>query len=162
MNRCRFARTDFWRNRLGMNRLLLFATIGLCVSFDTIVTAADLRPADAGAPLFRIFVAGAPTGSGAPNINVSGKPPLMIISSAADVQVSTDRKAVRLTMTSSDARKFGGITRKHVHDFLVLEANGRVLEVMQVGAPVTNGMLEFVYPGDAVVADYLKKRFRLK
>jgi len=157
-----FARTDFWRNRLGMNRMVLLLVTILCASFQANINAADLRPADAGAPLFRIYVAGAPTGSGTPNISVSGKPPLMIISAAADVQVSTDHKAVRLTLTSSDARKFGGITRKHVHDFLVLEANGRVLEVMQVSAPVTNGMLEFVYPDDAAVADYLKKRFRLK
>ena len=141
--------------------VLLLATI-LYALFQAIVSAADLRPADAAAPLFRIFVAGSPASSGTPNINVSGKPPLMIISAASDVQVSSDRKAVRLTLTSSDRRKFGDITRKHVHDFLVLEANGRVLEVMQVGAPVTNGTLEFVYPDDAAVADYLKKRFRLK
>src|SRR4051812_24245725 len=119
-----------------MHRPLLLLVTVLCVSFEAIVAAADLRPADAQAPLFRIFVAGAPSAPGAPNINVSGKPPLMIISAAGDVQVSTDRKAVRLTLTSSDARKFGNITRKHVHDFLVLEANGRVLEVMQIGAPV--------------------------
>ena len=152
---------DFWRNRLGMKRLLFLVALGL-VSFYSIIVGADLRPADAGAPLFRIFLASAPAGSGTRNINVSGKPPLMVVSAAHDVQVSTDHKAVRLTLTSSDARKFGDITRKHIHDFLVLEANGRVLEVMQVGAPVTNGMLEFIYPEDAAVADYLKKRFRLK
>ena len=145
-----------------MQRLTVLLVTTLCISAAAIVIAADLRPADAGAPLFRIFVAGAPTGDGTPNINVSGKPPLMIVSAAGDVQVSTDHKAVRLTLTSSDARKFAGITRKHVHDFLVLEANGRVLEVMQVSAPVTNGVLEFTYPEDATVADYLKKRFRLK
>ena len=145
-----------------MQRLTPLLITTLHILAGTIVMAADVRPADAGAPLFRIFVAGAPTGSGTPSINVSGKPPLMIVSAVGDVQLSTDRKAVRLTLTSSDARKFAGITRKHVHDFLVLEANGRVLEVMQVSSPVTNGVLEFTYPEDAAVADYLRKRFRLK
>jgi hypothetical protein len=127
-----------------------------------ITASADLRPADGAAPVFRVFAAGPANASGAPTINISGKPPLMIISAAADVQLSTDRKAVRLTLTSSDARKFGDITRRHIKDFLVIEANGRVLEVMQVTSPVTNGMLEFTYPEDAAVADYLRKRFRIK
>ena len=47
-------------------------------------------------------------------------------------------------------------------DLLVLEANGRVLEAMKASGPVTNGTLEFVYPEDAAVAYYLKRRFRLK
>ena len=148
-------------NRLGMHRTILVVFAVCSISVTTLATAADLKPAD-GAPLFRVFAAGSSGGSGAPTINISGKPPLMIVSAVADAQLSTDRKAVRVTLSSSDARKFGDITRKHIHDFLVLEANGRVLEVMQVSSPVTSGVLEFTYPEDAVVADYLRKRFRLK
>ena len=144
-----------------MHRLIALLITVSSIWFTQAGSAADLRPADGG-PLFRIFAAGSSPGGGAPTINIAGKPPLMIVSTVSDVQVSTDRKAVRLIFSSSDARKFGDITRKHVKDYLVLEANGRVLEVMQVGAPVTNGTLEFIYPEDAVVADYLKKRFRLK
>ena len=38
----------------------------------------------------------------------------------------------------------------------------KVLEAMRVTSPVTDGVLEFTYPDDAAVADYLRKRFRLK
>ena len=139
--------------------LVISAIGGVVVAQEAV---ADLRPADGTAAVFRVFASAAGPATGAPTINISGKPPLMIVSAVADVQLSTDRKAVRLTLTSADARKFGDITRKHVKDFLVLEANGRVLEVMQVSSPVTNGVLEFTYPDDAAVADYLRKRFRLK
>jgi hypothetical protein len=124
--------------------------------------AADRKPADAAAPVFRVFASESSGGSGAPQINLSGKQPLMVISTVASVQLSTDRKAVRVTLTPSDARRFADITRKHSKDLLILEANGKVLEAMQVSSPVTNGTLEFTYPDDATVADYLKKRFRLK
>jgi hypothetical protein len=86
----------------------------------------------------------------------------MVVSTVSNLQLSNDRKAVRLTLTGPDARKFADITRKHGQELLVIEANGRVLEAMQVSSPVTNGVLEFTYPDDATVADYLRKRFRLK
>ena len=86
----------------------------------------------------------------------------MVVSAAANVQLSRDRKAVRIVLTPSDARRFADITRKHVHELLILEADGRVLEAMQVTSPVTNGTLEFSSPDDAAVVDYLRKRFRLK
>src|SRR5205085_3825194 len=114
--------------------------------------------ADAGTPVFRIYGSGA----AGPQINIAGKQPLLVITTPANVQLSTDRKAVRLTLNPSDARRFAEITRKHRNEMLVLEANGRVLEAMQVAAPVTNGTIDFTYPDDAAVADYLRKRFRLK
>jgi hypothetical protein len=123
--------------------------------------AADLKPADGG-PVFSIFASGSTAGSGAPTINIAGKEPLMVVSTLSNVQLSDNRKAVRLTMTGPDTRKFAGITRKHLRELLVIEANGRVLEAMRVSSPVTNGVLEFTYPDDAAAADYLRKRFRLK
>jgi len=122
---------------------------------------ADMKPAD-GAPVFRIFSSAPGGGSADSPINLNGKKPLMIVTAVSDVAVSRDRKAVRVILNSADARRFADITRKHPNDLLVLEANGRVLEAMKASAPVTNGTLEFVYPEDATVADYLRKRFRLK
>jgi len=123
--------------------------------------AADLKPADGGAPVFRIF-AGSGAGSASSAINIAGKQPLLVVSAVKDAQLSRDHKAVRITLNFSDTRKFADITRKHPNELLILEANGRVLEAMKVGGPVTNGILEFAIPDDANVVDYLRKRFRLK
>jgi hypothetical protein len=122
--------------------------------------AAEFKPVDGKAPVFRIFAA--PIEGGKATINLSGKQPLLVVSAVADVALSRDRKAVRIILTPSDAHRFADITRKHGKELLVLEANGTVLEAMRVEKPVTNGMLQFDYPNDAKVADYLRKRFRLK
>lgn len=124
--------------------------------------AADIKPADGSAPVFLIFAAGSSSAAGSPKIDISGKQPLMVVATAADVRLSKDRKAIRFTFSRNDARRFSDLTRKHANQFLVLQGNGKVLEAMQVSSPVTNGVLEFTYPDDAAVADYLKKRFGLK
>ncbi|HJT81991.1 MAG TPA: hypothetical protein VJ719_12405 [Chthoniobacterales bacterium] len=124
--------------------------------------AADVKPADGGGPVFLIFAAGSSSGTGAPTIDLSNKKPLMVVATAADVRLSKDRRAIRFTLNRNDARRFAGLTRKHAREFLVLQGGGKVLEAMQVSSPVTNGVLEFTYPDDAAVADYLKKRFGLK
>jgi hypothetical protein len=133
-----------------------------CILLASGTFAASPKAANDGTPVFRVFGSGSAGTGGAPQISIAAKQPLMVISTPANVQLSTDRKAVRLTLNSSDARRFAEITRKHRNELLILETNGRVLEAMQVGAPVTNGRLDFSYPDDAAVADYLRKRFRLK
>jgi hypothetical protein len=85
-----------------------------------------------------------------------------VISSVADVRLSTDGKAVRIVLTSSDAKKFADITRKYNQDLLLLEGNGKILEAMRVSSPVQKGVLEFSRPDDDAVVDYLRQRFRLK
>lgn len=143
-----------------MKRAIALLVGAAAILFGHSLTA-EMKPAD-GAPVFRIFTS--PPGGGSPDsaINLNGKKPLMIVTAVSDVAVSRDRKAVRVILNSADARRFADIIRKHPNDLLVLEANGRVLEAMRASGPVTNGVLEFVYPDDATVADYLKKRFRLK
>ena len=145
-----------------MTRALVMAILGASVFAFDLVAMADMKPADNGGPVFRIFVVGMGGVSADSPINLNGKKPLMIVTAVSDVAVSRDRKAVRVILNSADARRFADITRKHPNNLLVLESNGRVLEAMQASAPVTNGTLEFTYPEDAVVADYLRKRFRLK
>jgi hypothetical protein len=121
---------------------------------------ADIKPADSKAPIFRIFSS---TGKGdGDHLTVTAKQPLLVISSVADVQLSTDRKAVRIVLTSSDAKKFADITRKYNQDLLLLEGNGKILEAMRVSSPVQKGVLEFSRPDDDAVVDYLRQRFRLK
>ncbi|HEY4282733.1 MAG TPA: hypothetical protein VGM62_06665 [Chthoniobacterales bacterium] len=141
--------------------ICLIVVVGCSVILVDRATAAS-KPADGGAPIFRIFASGSVKGGTSSPINISNKFPLMVVSTGAKVQLSQDRKAVRVVLTPSDARKFADITRRHVHEILILEANGRVLEAMQVTSPVTNGTLEFSYPDDAAVVDYLRKRFHLK
>src|ERR1700761_8533426 len=129
-----------------MTRALALAIVGASVCAFDVVAKADMKPADNGAPVFRIFAAGMGGVSADSPINLSGKKPLMIVTAVSDVAVSRDRKAVRVILNSADARRFADITRKHPNDLLVLESNGRILEAMQAGAPVTNGTLEFTYP----------------
>ena len=88
--------------------------------------------------------------------------PLMVISTAANVEIVSNGKAVRLTMTPADARKFANVTRQHPNQLLILVGRGRALQGVQVGAPITNGVLEFRYPQEELAADYVKKRFRFK
>lgn len=146
-----------------MRSLPLILTAGVWGALVSAAHAADIKPADGNAPVFRIFASSAGGGVNPDSaINLNGKKPLMILTSVAAIGESRDRKAVRLTLSSADARHFADITRKHPNDLLVLEANGRILEAIQATAPVTNGILEFTYPDDATVVDYLRKRFHLK
>jgi len=66
-----------------------------------------------------------------------------------------------IVLISGDAQKFGGITRQHNQGLLLLEAEGRVLEAMQVTAPVTNGIIAFKHPDDDAAAEYMRRRFRV-
>ena len=88
--------------------------------------------------------------------------PIMVIATAANVEIANNGKVVRLTMIPSDARKFAEITRSHPNQLLVLVGRGRALQGVQVGSPVTNGVLEFRYPQEELAADYMRKRFRLR
>jgi hypothetical protein len=123
---------------------------------------ADIKPADGGAPIFQIFAASPSRAGGPAKIDISGQKPLMVVSAVSNVKVSKDHKAVGIILTRSDARRFADITRKHAKELLILEGNGKVLTAMRVTSPVTDGVLEFTYPDDAAVADYLRNRFRLK
>jgi hypothetical protein len=131
-------------------------------TLTSIAAAREIRPIDGDAPIFRIFASDSGGGNKSSPINIAGKEPLLVVSGVANVQVSNDHKALRVTLNGPDATRFSNITRKHANGLLVLEGNGKVLEAMRVGGPVTNGVLEFTYPDDSAVADYLKRRFRLK
>ena len=121
---------------------------------------AEIKPEGSDA-VFSIYASGRGGGSGT-KLYMEGDRPLMVISAVADVRVSSDRKMVRLTMTPADARKFVGVTRQHPNELIILVGRGRALQAVQVGAPVTDGVLEFRYPQEALAADYLKKRFGLR
>jgi hypothetical protein len=75
--------------------------------------------------------------------------------------LARDQKSVLITLTSADTKKFSEITRNYDQGLLLLEANGRVLEAMYITAPIVNGIIGFKHPEDAVVAEYLRRRFRV-
>ncbi len=131
----------------------------LCCTLSAASVLGDLKPSDGGAPVFQIFAGSAGKGG---KIDISGRQPLLVVSAVSNIQESKDRKAVRLTMTRSDAHRFADITRQHVNNLLILESNGKVLEAMRVTSPVTDGVLAFESPDDTAMVDYLRKRFRLK
>ena len=119
---------------------------------------AEMKP-EGGDPVFRIFASARGGGTGT-SLYLETDQPLMVISTVANVEVAGN--TVRLTMTPADARKFANVTRQHPNQLLILVGRGRALQAVQVGSPVTNGVLEFRYPQEELAADYVKKRFRLR
>lgn len=127
--------------------------------------AAEIRPVDASTPLFRIFQAlPSKTARGntkGPQVTLDYKRPLLVVWSVRDVRLAPDRKGVLLTLTEKDRKIFAALTNKYNQGLLLLEAQGGVLEAIYITAPVENGVLEFRYPDDAAVAQYLRRRFKL-
>jgi hypothetical protein len=121
---------------------------------------ADIRPFDPGTPVFRIFLP-TPMKGDPSRLTFDNAHPLLVVSAVRDLRLADDRKGVQITLNDDDARAFAILTRKYHGGDLLLESNGRVLEALHVTAPSTNGVISFKYPEDAVVADYLRKRFRI-
>jgi hypothetical protein len=144
-------------------RIAIWLAVGSCLL--VIISrgfGAEIKPLERQRPLFRIFATNPAKGDGAQRgISFDDKHPLLVIWAVGDLRLGPDRKAVLVILTNDDARKFSKLTRKYNQGVLVLEGDGRVLEVMQVTAPVDNGTLEFKYPDDAAVAEYVRKRFRM-
>jgi hypothetical protein len=122
--------------------------------------AADIRPFDPGTPVFRIFLP-TPMKGDQSRLTFDNAHPLLVVSAVQDLRLADDRKSVQITLNADDARAFAILTRKHRGGDLLLESKGQVLEALHITAPSTNGVLSFKYPDDAVVADYLRKRFRI-
>jgi hypothetical protein len=141
-------------------RLTVIAATMLAAS----AVAAEIKPANPGTPLFQIFAPipmksadrAAPEG-----FTFDAKHPLLVVRSVSDVRLARDRKGVMIVLTRRDAREFAAITHKYNGGLLLLEAEGRVLEAMQVTAPVTDGVIAFKHPDDDAAAEYLRRRFRL-
>lgn len=139
-------------------------TIGCCCFALQAGVGAEIKPADSKTPLFRIFAAISmkPPGRGVPaGFTFDHEHPLLVVRSVGDLRLARDRKGVLITLTPVDAQEFAAITRKHTQGLLLLEAQGRVLEAMQITAPVTDGIIAFKYPDDAIAAEYLRRRFRV-
>lgn len=122
--------------------------------------AADIAPADPATPVFRIF-APVPMKGDQSQLTFDEAQPLLVIRGVRDLRLANDRKGVQITLNAQDARTFAILTRKYRGNVLLLESKGRVLEALQITAPVDNGLISFKYPDDAAVAEYLRKRFRI-
>jgi hypothetical protein len=127
--------------------------------------ADEIRPVDASTPLFRIFQAlpskAAPGNTKGPQVTMDDKRPLLVVWSVRDVRLAPDRKGVLLRLIEKDRKIFAALTNKYNQGLLLLEAQGGVLEAIYITEPVENGVLEFRYPDDATVAQYLRRRFKL-
>ena len=127
--------------------------------------AAEIRPVDAGTPLFRIFQAlpskAAQGNTKGPEVTLDERHPLLVVWSVRDVRLASDRKGVVLTLIDKDRKTFAALTHKYKQGLLLLEAQGGVLEAIYITEPVENGVLEFRYPDDEAVAQYLRRRFKL-
>jgi len=134
------------------------------VIIGTVSKAADISPADTNTPLFRIF---APipmkrvTSAIGTQLTFDNKRPLLVVHSVSDLRLARDNKSVLITLTRADAKKFAEMTQKYNQGLLLFEAEGRVLEAMQITTPVVDGVLGFKYPDQAAVAEYLRRRFRI-
>lgn len=129
------------------------------------VFAADIKPADSSFPLFRIFQAlpkkGAQGNIHGLQVTLDDKRPLLVVWAVHAVRLASDRKGVLLLLTEKDRKSFAALTRKYNHGLLLLESQENILEAIHVTEPVENGVLEFRYPDDAAMAQYLRRRFKL-
>jgi hypothetical protein len=129
------------------------------------VFAAEIKPVDTGTPLFRIFQAlprkAAQGNTKGPEVTLDDKHPLLVVWSVRDVRLASDGKGVLLTLIEKDRKTFAAVTHNYNEGLLLLEGQGNILEAFQITAPVENGLLEFRYPDDAAVAQYLRRRFKL-
>src|SRR5438128_11818142 len=94
-------------------RRIAAGALAICCTFVSTIVFADLKPTDGGAPVFQIFAATSGGGGGSPRIDISGKPPLMVVSAVSNVQLSNDRKAVTFMLFRSDTLRIDEIIREH-------------------------------------------------
>jgi hypothetical protein len=141
-------------------RLFSYAAVLLASS----VFAGELKPEDPTTPLFRIFQAlpkGEQKKNEPPQLTFDAKRPLLVVWSVRDLKLAPDHKSVLLVLTEKDQKVFAALTHKYNRGLLLLETRGTILEVMQVTGPLENGILEFKYPDDATMAQYIRRRFKL-
>jgi hypothetical protein len=138
----------------------------ICCCFSVLGAGvgAEIKPADPGTPLFRIFapIPMKPAGRDSPTgVTFDNKHPLLVVRSVSDLRLARDGKGVLITLMPVDAQKFAAVTRKYTQGLLLLETENRVLDAMYVAAPITDGIIVFKYPDEAAVAEYLRRRFRV-
>jgi hypothetical protein len=140
----------------------------LLIAFSALfasVVAADIKPADSSKPLFRILkfktMHEAQRKGDEAKGEVDDKHPLLVVWKLFDVRLAHDYKGVQIVLTRDDARAFADITRGRLRYLLFDTGEPRSLEVLQIAAPVTDGVIDFKYPEDAAQAEYLRRRFRL-
>src|SRR5438128_12255586 len=105
--------------------------LSLLVAFFTVVASAagaEIKPADASKPLFRILKFQTFHGGDHPQGTVDEKP-LLVVWAVSDLRLASDDKGVLITLTPKDAKTFAAITRKY--GYLVLDAGeDHPIEVM--------------------------------
>ena len=143
---------------LAMRPFTVFAAAFLLAA--SAFGAAEINPDNPAVPLFRVFI-GIPPQGGGKGMTFDEKRPLLTIRAVRDLGLGRDDKSVQITLKPDDARDLAILTRKYDKGFLLLETQGRILTAIHVTKPIQNGMLGFKHPQDAVVAEYLRKRFRI-
>lgn len=149
-------------NRSHQMKYLCFCAALFVISSSL---AAEIKPVDPGAPVFRIYLAfkaenQQPTRPG-PQVTFDSRHPLLVVWSARDVKLTQGGKGVTFALTDKDTKTFAAFSRKYIHGLLLVEGKGSVLTAMQITEPLDTGILEFKEPDDAVVIKYLRGRFNL-
>src|SRR5882724_5112132 len=138
---------------MRLSSLVLFLTA------VALAAGAEIRPADARKPLFRILKFQSLRGGDHPQGTIDDKP-LLVVWAVSDLRLASDDKGVLITLTPKDTKTFAAISRKY--GYLVLDAGeGRPIEVMHITAPIIDGIIGFKHPDEAAAAEYLRRRFRL-
>jgi len=138
---------------MRLSSLVLFLTA------VALAAGAEIRPADARKPLFRILKFQSLHGGDHPQGTIDDKP-LLVVWAVSDLRLASDDKGVLITLTPKDTKTFAAISRKY--GYLVLDAGeGRPIEVMHITAPIIDGIIGFKHPDEAAAAEYLRRRFRL-
>jgi hypothetical protein len=142
-------------------RIIPYAAVLLASS----AVAADIKPADNRTPVFRIYQAFPnPTQqrlTPGPQVTFDARRPLLVVWSVRDVKLARDHKSVVLTLNDKDKTTFAALSRRYSNGLLLVEGQGTILTAIHIGQSLDNGVLEFKYPDDANVADYLRRRFNI-
>jgi hypothetical protein len=125
--------------------------LSLIVAIFAVVTsagAADIKPTDSSNPLFRILKFQTLRGGDHPQGVADDEHPLLVVWSLRDVRLASDDKGVLIVLTPKDAKTFVAITSRYRYP--IFDAGeGRLIEVLHITAPITDGIIGFKHPHEA-------------
>jgi hypothetical protein len=144
-----------------------FFTVLLCFCVAAGRLRAAPTPAPAASPdqtvLFEIYEPGAvPPEQEQKAVGYDPLHPLLVVRSLRGVKLADDGKGVSVQLNLEDSRVLESLTRVYLGKFLILKAANNAGEVLQITAPIPDGVLHFLQPAQEPIATYLRERLELK
>ncbi|PYL09216.1 MAG: hypothetical protein DME33_04690 [Verrucomicrobia bacterium] len=140
-------------------------SVALALFFSAVTaTLGDLRPVDSNAPVLQYFapvqIAARPGHTDAPNFTFDKQKPLLTITSVRQLFVHRNGRGVTIVLNERDRRRYAELTRRFTGRLLICVGAGDLVSIVQITAPMENGMIEFSdASGTGDIAKYLRRRF---